>query len=417
MYAIIFLILILAVSTFVGIYFLRYCKKLTGYLSPEGSTKSTPSSYQPFVSIIVPTYNEAVVIEAKLRNTLALRYPPEKREILVIDSASTDGTAEMAAQFERITVVRQAERHGKSSALREAFALVKGEIVLITDADALLDENAVNLVVSALADDKVGAVTGRQVLVTPGDTKFAEKERSYRGIFDLIRNAESNMHSTMIFNGPLMAFKSEVLEAPAPDIVADDTEMALLVIRKGYQAKYVPEAIFYENIPLSDTSRLKQKERRAEGLVQSFWRHRDMLFNAEYGSFGKEIYPAEFAVHIVLPYLMLFSGIAVAIGLYKDFMNTLLITIGFIGISGAYAASTYTHIGRFLGQPDGEEADNKIIKKIAITAISFLQLQYALLMGSLKVLLFGGHSTWEQIEDARYQSDAPIAEGNNHRNN
>ncbi len=405
MYTILLLTFILSITTYVSIFFLRHCKRLTGYISNDINTNIEASLKKPFVSIIVPTYNEAVMIENKLRNTLSLQYPSNEMEILVIDSASTDKTGEIAARFEKITLVRQAERHGKSSALAEAFSLVKGDIVLITDADALLDKNAVKIVVAYLSDPNVGAVTGKQVLVTHEDKKIEKKERSYRDIFDLIRNAESNMHSTMIFNGPLMAFKKEVLEAPAPNSVADDTEMAILVIKKGFRTLYAPEAIFYENIPLSDKSRLKQKQRRAQGLVQSFWRHRDMLFNSKYGLFGKEIFPAEFAVHIILPFALLISIVTVIIGLFLEFWNSLMIVAAFVLLNSAYAASTYSKIARFMGNEEIESDESKTIEKIVVTTMSFLQLQYALLIGSLNLLFCGSHFKWEQIADARYQRD------------
>jgi cellulose synthase/poly-beta-1,6-N-acetylglucosamine synthase-like glycosyltransferase len=364
----------------------------------------------PFISVIVPTYNESILISEKIQNTLSVNYPKNKIEVIVIDSASTDGTASIAGKFEDVKVIVQLERKGKSSALAEAFTCVEGEIIVITDADAMLDKDALLITVQYLSDKKVGAVTGKQVLITPSGTQFEEKERSYRDIFDFIRNAESNMHSTMIFNGPLMAFKREILEAPAPNSVADDTEMAILVIKKGYRTLYAPEAIFYENIPLSDKSRLKQKQRRAQGLVQSFWKHKDMLFNSKYGLFGKEIFPAEFAVHIILPFALLISGITVSTGLYVNFWNSLLITIAFLLINAAYAAFVYSHVGSFMGTNKDEGAENKIIQKIGVTTISFLQLQYALLMGSLKLLLFGSHFKWEQIADARYQKDINAAD-------
>ena len=404
MYIILLLIFILSITTLVSTYFLHHCKRLLKYVQCDKYEKVKRIKEKHLVSIVIPTYNESFVIKDKIRNTLSLKYQGEI-EIYVIDSASTDGTSDIAAEFEEINVVRQSERRGKSSALAEVFSLVKGDIILITDADAMLDEDVIPIIIEYLSNEYVGAITGKQVLMTPGEHGFEEKERSYRDIFDFIRTAESNMHSTMIFNGPLMAFKKEVLEAPSPDSVADDTEMALLVIKKGYRALYAREAIFYENIPLSDKSRLKQKERRAQGLVQSFWRHRDMIFNNRYGKFGTEIFPAEFAVHIVLPFALLISCFTIMLGLFNDFCSSLIVISAFFLLNLIYAASTYTKISRSMGTGHDEEDKRSPFLKIAITATSFLQLQYALLMGSLKLMIIGNDHKWEQISDARYKRD------------
>ncbi len=390
------LLLTLAITALISIYFLLYCWKLAKYIDGSLNVSLDPS-YQPLVSIIIPTYNEANTIDDKLKNTLALNYPSDKVGIVVIDSASTDGTPEIAERFERVKVIRQKERHGKSSALAEVFKVVTGEVVVITDADAILDENVLNEALPYLADKSVGAVTGKQVLVSPNITISQKSEQSYRDFFDAVRTLESRLDSTMIFNGPFMAFKRNVLEAPPSDSVADDTEMALRVIKKGYRALYIPEAIFYENIPLSNKSRIKQKERRAQGLVQSFWRHRDMLFNKKYGKFGTAVFPAEFAVHLALPFALLISLIALVISLYIDLASALTITSIYLLIVGIHVAAVYSDINKIL---NASKKGTSIIL-ILITFLSFVQLQFALLSGALKMVIFGTSHIWEQISEVR----------------
>lgn len=390
------LIFFLTITTLTCIYFLRYCWILAKYINKDFNLRPDPS-YQPPLSIIIPTYNEAVVIEDKIRNTLKLNYPDEI-EIIVIDSASTDGTPDIVERFEKVKVIRQTERRGKSSALAEVFKLVSGEVVIITDADALLDENVLINALPYLADKSVGAVTGKQILINPNETISQKSEQSYRDFFDIIRTAESKLESTMIFNGPFMAFKKQVLEAPPQNSVADDTEMAFQVIKKGYRTLYVPEALFYENIPLSDRSRIKQKERRAQGLVQSFWRHRYLLFNKKYGKFASIIFPAEFAVHIILPFMIFLSLIMVAVSLFIDFTFTLIVVGAFCVFNAIYAIPVYSTIGKSF---NNSSKTNGSYINLIITIKSFIQLQFALLKGALKLIMFGTSHKWEQISDAR----------------
>ncbi len=384
----------LAITTITCIYFLRYCNWISKYINADSSI-STANSYQPKVSIIIPTYNEAEVIEEKIRNTLEVNYPPAKIEIMVIDSASKDCTADIAEHFEKIKVIRQTERQGKSAALAEAFKQVTGEIVVITDADAILDKNVLFNSLPYLADKTVGAVTGKQILINPNETVSQRSEQSYRDFFDMIRTLESKLESTMIFNGPFMAFKKDILEAPPQNAVADDTEMAFQVIRKGYRALYVTSALFYENIPLSNKSRFKQKERRAQGLVQSFWRHKNFLFNKNYGEFGTKIFPAEFAVHLILPFALFISLIIIVVSLYIDFISTLIITGIYVIIIAVCAVLFGTKLNT------SKNKKHMSIKTGAVMLFSFLQLEFALFSGALKLIIFGTTHKWEQISDAR----------------
>ncbi len=390
------LVLSMTITALISVWFLRYCKGLTKYMNSDFNV-NIDNSYRPTVSIIIPTYNEASSIEDKIKNTLTLNYPPEKVKIIVIDSASTDGTPDIAERFEPVKVIRQPERRGKSSALAEVFKVTTEEIIVITDADAMLDKDVLINSLPYLADISVGAVTGKQILINPNETISQQSEQSYRDFFDNIRRIESKIASTMIFNGPFMAFKQEVLEAPPQNSVADDTEMAIQVIKKGYRALYIPEAIFYEKIPLSNESRIKQKERRAQGLVQSFWRHRDMVFNRKYGKFGTEVLPAEFAVHILLPFALFISLIALVISLFFDPASALTISIMFLLSVGTYAAAVYSDINKILNSPEKGAS----IKHILIMVLSFVQLQFALLSGALKMVIFGTSHIWEQISEVR----------------
>jgi len=390
------LVLSMTITALISFWFLRYCKGLAKYKNASFNV-SIDSSYQPTVSIIIPTYNEASSIKDKIENAIELNYPPEKVKIIVIDSASTDGTADIAERFESVKVIRQPERKGKSSALAEVFKVATEEIVVITDADAMLDKDVLKNAMPYFADKSVGAVTGKQILINPNETISQQSEQTYREFFDTIRTIESKIASTMIFNGPFMAFRQNVLEAPPQNSVADDTEMAIHVIKKGYRALYIPEAIFYEKIPLSNESRIKQKERRAQGLVQSFWRHRDILFNTKYGKFGTDVFPSEFAVHLLLPFALMISIIVFSISLYIDMTSSLIITSIYLFAVGIYTLAVYSDINKIVNSSN-KDAN---IKDIMITFLSFMQLQFALLSGALKMVIFGTSHIWEQISDIR----------------
>ena len=141
-------------------------------------------SYQPFVSVIVPTYNEDVVIEKRIQNLRDLRYPNEKYEILVVDSGSSDDTRSIVRRISQeggnpqIKLVCEDERKGKASAINCGKAHAAGDIILVTDANSVFDERAVAELVPHFKDDQIGGVGGRYV-VANSERQLPRTEQFY----------------------------------------------------------------------------------------------------------------------------------------------------------------------------------------------------------------------------------------------
>ena len=266
----------------------------------------------PKISLIIPVHNESEVILSKLENTRELNYPKDKLEILVVDDGSTDNTCQLVQSFMdrnsnqiKIRLISLPQWSGKASALNYAWQYCTREIVVMTDADATLEENAIGKMVQNFADPMVGAVTGRLCVAANDDEPAATSERNYRSIFDIIRMGESRIDSTPIFNGLIMAFRRELLDELELDTLADDTELSLRVREKGWKALYDSEVIAYEFTSENRVSRAKQKLRRGRGIIQSFIRHKNILFNRRYGKYGLVIFPCEFFMHIISPLVTL----------------------------------------------------------------------------------------------------------------
>jgi len=267
----------------------------------------------PKVSLVIPAHNEGKVILRKLENVKNLDYPKEKLEVFVVDDGSTDNTCQVVQNFINQNAVEvQLELLvlprwlGKASALNYAWQCCNGEIIIISDADTTFEESAVTKIVQNFADSAVGAATGRLSVASDSIESLSTKmEKSYRNIFDVLRIGESRIDSTPIFNGLLSAFRRELLDKLKPDTLADDTELSLTIREKGWKAVYDPQAIAYEYPPDTLKLRVNQKLRRGRGIIQSFIRHRKMLFNPKYGKYGFVIFPSEFFMHVVSPILIL----------------------------------------------------------------------------------------------------------------
>ena len=352
------------------------------------------------VSLVIPTYNEEKAILRKLENVTDLDYPKKMLEVLVVDSGSSDGTQEIVKDFIYqsrgeldLRLMNQQSRMGKASAINYALQHSHGTIVVISDADTIFEKNAVVKLVENFADPNVGAVTGKLVILNAEESSITRLEKNYRSIFEILRMGESNMDSTPVFNGPIMAFRRNLIEELDSKTIADDTEMSLKIRKKGWKAIYVPDAIAYEYTPIKFSSRLKQKVRRGQGIIQSFVRHKDFLFNSKYGRYGFVIFPCEFFMHVVSPTLILMTLILTLISLSVN-PNMIIYLVSVV-------ASLLIFLWLILFV-------RKIVtksKSATINPISllrtFLNHQICLLLSLVFFILKETNYEWEKIDDVR----------------
>ena len=349
--------------------------------------------YTPFVSVVVPTYNEEDTIVYGLRKLMEQDYP--SMEIIIVDDASEDRTVELIKKFVKdnglsAMLIRQKERKGKASALNEAFKHCSGEIVVITDADTVLGENAIKHAIQNFRDSRVGAVTGRLSMLNYEQSSATTLEKSYRNVFDMLRLGESCMDSTPVFNGPLVVLRKNLFDCLERRTLADDTEISLRIREKGYRAIFDPKATVYALTPKSFEFRMKQKIRRAQGIIESFYRHRKMLFNPTYGKYGLIIFPCEFFMHIVSPILLV---LAAMLFMFVLAFTSIALTYFMVILSLGVIVSLLTFVAsRYVTK------DRTSINLIMIF-VTFLEHQVFLMLGLLFLRIREVDAKWEKIED------------------
>jgi len=238
--------------------------------------------FQPFFSILVPTYNEEAVIEKRIQNLRALRYPKDKYEILVIDSGSSDATkrivqrlcAESAAP--RTRLVCEDERMGKASAINCGSARAAGDIILVTDANSLFDENVLAELTPYFESAKIGGVGGRYV-VSNAENPLPATEQFYWELETLLRTGESALDSACLFQGEINAWRKSLVQAD-PAMIGEDLDMSIAIRQQGYKVAFEPNAVCYEPSPISFREQLTQKKRRCLGTIQNIFKHWRYLF-------------------------------------------------------------------------------------------------------------------------------------------
>ncbi|HXH05506.1 MAG TPA: glycosyltransferase family 2 protein [Vicinamibacterales bacterium] len=204
---------------------------------------------EPSVSLLIAAYNEADVIEAKIRNALELDYPPDRLEIVVASDGSTDGTAERAATLTddpRVRVIAYPRNRGKLAVLNDTVPRLRGEIVVFSDASSMLARDALRHLVAAFADPQVGGVSGLYRVVRPGQSALGFQEDAYWRYETYLKRAEAALHSTLGAHGALYAIRRALYPFPNPRTINDDFVIPFRIVARGYRVVYEPAAVACE---------------------------------------------------------------------------------------------------------------------------------------------------------------------------
>jgi cellulose synthase/poly-beta-1,6-N-acetylglucosamine synthase-like glycosyltransferase len=262
-------------------------------------------SYSPTVTVIVPTYNEAELIEKRLENLYLQDYPKDLREVVIIDSGN-DGTAELVENWYSthrglsLKLIRESERRGKVHALNRALKHCTSNIVVTADADALWPKEALRGALKWFADQTVGAVSCLKKSVRSG---FVGVEEGYREYYNVLRVAESKAYATPIFHGELAAFRRDCLEKISgfpTDIGADDSHTATRIALMGYRA-IIPEDLWVEEY-VPNRGYFWWKVRRAQHLIQHF--RKALKTKSKMDGAFKRIMAFESFLHLVNPWIL-----------------------------------------------------------------------------------------------------------------
>lgn len=217
----------------------------------------------PTVSMIIPCYNEAAVIEDKIENTLSQQYPMEKLEIIIISDGSTDETVEIAKRYkaDNIRVIAREEQSGKTIVQNIAVQEAQGDILVFSDADCLYSENAVAELVSSFSDAKVAGVCGEVQFQERGIKKSVSKEENlFRKYERFIKQMESKLGTTIGFTGAIYAIRSKYFEI-MPDELIRDFFTPLFLLNNGLFVCYNPTAVATEVRPINYNGEFVRKKR------------------------------------------------------------------------------------------------------------------------------------------------------------
>lgn len=225
--------------------------------------RQTEPGYTPGISILIAACNEAASIGQKLEQTLQLKYPPDKMEVLVLSDGSQDGTDEIVSAFTdpRVRLVRIPERRGKTNAQNEGVKDAQGDILIFSDATTIYHPQALEYLAANYQDPKVGAVSGRYQY-------FDRNQNSPTGLGTIafwnyentIKRMQSRISTLSGCCGCIYSVRKSAYTALAPDVISDLVQ-PLWVIQKGYRVVFEDRALAYEETTESTSEEFAMRVR------------------------------------------------------------------------------------------------------------------------------------------------------------
>jgi cellulose synthase/poly-beta-1,6-N-acetylglucosamine synthase-like glycosyltransferase len=262
------------------------------------------------VTIVIAAHNEERAIGETLRNKLALEYPRDRLDIVVVSDGSTDRTDEIVRGFasEGVRGIRQEPRQGKTAALNRAVAEARGEVIVFSDANSLYHRDAVRHLAANFTDPTVGYVTGRLSYLHDHGSAVGGGCSSYMRYEDALRRAESRLGSLVGVNGGIDAVRASVYRRMPPDEMPD-LALPLLVIEQGYRVVYEPDALLHEEALTDARGEYRMRVRVALRALSTLAVHRRLLNPMRSG-----VYAVQLWSHKVLRYVAFipFAGLLAA---------------------------------------------------------------------------------------------------------
>ncbi|HXZ42135.1 MAG TPA: glycosyltransferase [Terriglobales bacterium] len=373
------------------------------------------TSYKPKVAVLIPAYNEEKVITRTVRAVLDSDYPDLR--VIVIDDGSRDRTLEVAraafAEGEasgRVLILTK-PNSGKAEALNFGLQHLRDEEIFVgIDADTVIAPNAISLLVPHFLNPKVAAVAGNAKVGNRVNLWTRWQALEYITSQNFERRALNTLGAVSVVPGAIGAWRtSAVREAGGyhTDTVAEDADLTMALLRRGYRVEYEDLALAYTEAPINANGLMRQRFRWSFGILQSVWKHRAVF--ARKGVLGWVALPNIVIFQILLPVVSPFIDLMFAVGaawyfLQKyfhpdstdpaSFHRLVLFFAAFLVIDFITSAIAFALERR---QPEAKE-DVGLLSQVWLQRFAYRQLFSIVLFKTLKRAIEGQRFAWDKLE-------------------
>lgn len=303
--------------------------RVVGTVAPKPIPSTGTDGEWPSVSISVPAYNEEAQIEELVKSLLALDYPKDRLQILVISDASEDRTDEIVRSYadRGIELLRLDQRGGKTKAENAAAEQLHGDIIINTDASIRIRSDALRPLLSVFSDPEIGCASGRDVSVGSDEDAANVGESGYVGYEMGVRDLETRVAGIVGASGCFYAIRSHLHRLPLPESLSRDFAAALHTREHGYRPVSVSEAICYVPRTTSLKKEYRRKVRTITRGMRTLWHKRALMNPFRFGLFSWMLVSHK-VCRWMLPWALMASGVAMALLALDHVVARILVGLG-----------------------------------------------------------------------------------------
>ncbi|MDW7690495.1 glycosyltransferase family 2 protein [Flammeovirgaceae bacterium SG7u.111] len=335
------------------------------------------------MTLIIPAYNEEDVIAEKIINTLQLDYPKAFLDIWVVTDGSTDQTNNIVQSFDGVKLLYSPERKGKVAAINRAMAHIDSEIVVFSDANTILNRDALQHLICEFRDNEVGAVAGEKTVVTKSTkSSTGNGEGLYWSYESFLKKQDADFYSVVGAAGELFSMRTALFQPLEEDTILDDFMLSFQVNLQNYKVAYAPNAKAMELPSSSLSEERKRKVRISAGGFQAMSRlpqlwniTRHPLLSFQY--FSHRVF--RWTICPLALVLLLISNTYIA-------LDSVIYFLFFLGQLGFYGLALGEHRLSKHGKSN----------KIAYIPYYFLFMNISVVQGALRFIKDQQPATWEK---------------------
>ncbi len=293
-----------------------------------------PLGEWPAASLIIAAHNEEAVLRAKLENALAMDYPAERLDIIVVSDASTDGTDRIAAEFagRGVRLHRQAVRRGKTEAQNAGVRLARGEFVAFSDANSLYAPSALKRLLAPFADGRIGCVCGELQYANPDEQGAGKGEGLYWCYEQFLKRRESLLSSALGANGAIYALR-RALFVELPGDVISDFVAPLRAWRRGFRIAYEPTAVATEYSSGRFGDECRRRRRIVSRSLYGLWTEAGVLNPLTHFFFAFQMFSHKLLRWLVPVWLLVVLAVNIPLAGREYYGLLLALQVAFYGLA------------------------------------------------------------------------------------